>query len=271
MAAVCGSTIALMDAGVPIKSPVAGIAMGLVTKDGDLANGYKILTDIQSYEDFCGDMDFKVAGTREGITAIQMDIKVKGLSVDLLREALAQAKKARNEVIDAIEKEIPGPRTEMSNNAPRITAIKINPEKIRDVIGKGGETIQKITKETGVQIDIDDSGLVMVTAVNQEDGKKAQEWIEKITYEPKVGDVFDGPVVRVTDFGAFVEITPGKDGLVHISELANHRVEKVEDVVKEGDVIKVKLMAVDDQGRYKLSHKEFAEDKAPKEEPKQAA
>lgn len=265
MASVCGSTVSLMDAGVPIKAPVAGIAMGLVTYDGDLANGYKILTDIQSFEDFCGDMDFKVAGTREGITAIQMDIKVKGLSVDLLREALGQAKKARNEIIDAIEKEIPEPRKEMAPSAPRIISIQIDPEKIRDVIGKGGETIQKITKETGVQIDIDDSGLVMITAVNQEDGQKAKDWIGKITYQPKIGDVFTGKVVRITDFGAFVEITPGKDGLVHISELADRRVEKVEDVVKEGDMIKVILIDIDDQGRYKLSHKRALNtgDKAP--------
>lgn len=256
MASVCGSTLALMDAGVPLKKPVAGIAMGLVTYDGDLANGYKVLTDIQSFEDFAGDMDFKVAGTREGITALQMDIKVKGLSVDLLRQALAQAKTARGQILDSMLAVIPETRQEMSPYAPRIIAIQIDPDKIRDVIGKGGETIQKITKETGVEIDIEDSGLVMITAVNQEAGKLAQDWINRITYEPQVGDVFQGKVVKIMEFGAFVEIAPGKDGLVHISELANHRVEKVEDVVKEGDIIKVKLIDIDNQGRYKLSHRQ---------------
>jgi polyribonucleotide nucleotidyltransferase len=256
MASVCGSTLALMDAGVPISKPVAGIAMGLVTLDGDLAHGYKILTDIQSFEDFAGDMDFKVAGTRDGITAIQMDIKVKGLSVDLLREALVQAKKARLELLDTMQKAIPEPRKELAPNAPRITSIMIDPDKIREVIGKGGETIQKITKETGVEIDIEDSGLIMITATNQEAAKLAEEWIHRITYEPKIGDVFTGKVVKIMEFGAFVEIAPGKDGLVHISELADHRVEKVEDVVKEGDIIKVVLVDIDDKGRYKLSHKQ---------------
>lgn len=255
MAAVCGSTISLMDAGVPIKKPVAGIAMGLVTYDGDLANGYKILTDIQSFEDFAGDMDFKVTGTREGITALQMDIKVKGLSVDLLREALTRAKTARIQILDEIAKVLPAPRAELAPSAPRITSIMIDPEKIREVIGKGGETIQKITKETGVEIDIEDSGQIMITATNQESAKQALEWINRITYEPKVGDTFDGKVVKIMEFGAFVEIAPGKDGLVHISELADHRVEKVEDVVKEGDIIKVVLLDIDNQGRYKLSHK----------------
>ncbi len=256
MASVCGSTVALMDAGVPITKPVAGIAMGLVTYDGDLANGYKILTDIQSFEDFAGDMDFKVAGTRDGITALQMDIKVKGLSVDLLRQALAQAKKARLEILDEIQKVIPAPRAELAPNAPRITSIQIDPDKIREVIGKGGETIQKITKETGVEIDIEDSGLIMITATNQEAAKLAEEWINRITYEPKIGDIFTGKVVKIMEFGAFVEMAPGKDGLVHISELADHRVEKVEDVVKEGDIIKVKLVDIDEKGRYKLSHKQ---------------
>jgi polyribonucleotide nucleotidyltransferase len=261
MASVCGSTLALMDAGVPIARPVAGIAMGLVTYDGDLANGYKILTDIQGMEDFAGDMDFKVAGTRDGITALQMDIKVKGLSVELLRQALAQAKDARNQLLDTMFQALPESRKEMAPNAPRIISIQIDPDKIRDVIGKGGETIQKITKETGVEIDIEDSGLIMITAVSQEASKLAEDWIKRITYEPKIGDVFEGKVVKIMEFGAFVSIAPGKDGLVHISELADRRVERVEDVVKEGDVIKVKLMDIDNQGRYKLSHKAVSPDK----------
>jgi polyribonucleotide nucleotidyltransferase len=255
MASVCGSTLSLMDAGVPIKKPIAGIAMGLVTYDGDLANGYKILTDIQGLEDFAGDMDFKVAGTREAITALQMDIKVKGLSVDLLREALKRAKEARNFLLDKMEEALPAPRAELSPTAPRIISIRIDPEKIRDVIGKGGETIQKITKETGVEIDINDDGLVMITAVNQENGARAKAWVEKLTYVPKVGEIFEGKVVRITEFGAFVEVVPGKDGLVHISEMANKRVEKVEDVVKMGDIVKVKLIEIDSQGRLKLSMK----------------
>jgi polyribonucleotide nucleotidyltransferase len=255
MASVCGSTLALMDAGVPIKKPVAGIAMGLVTYDGDLANGYKILTDIQGMEDFAGDMDFKVAGTYEGITALQMDIKVKGLSLDLLAEALEKASKARAAILDKMKETIATPRPELSANAPRITAMRIQPDQIREVIGKGGETIQKITKETNVQIDIEDDGLVMITAKNQADGKAAEDWIKSITYEPQVGEIFNGTVVKITDFGAFVEFVPGRDGLVHISELGLQRINRVEDVVKEGDKIRVKLLEIDSQGRYKLSHK----------------
>lgn len=255
MASVCGSSLALMDAGVPIKKPVAGIAMGLVTYDGDLANGYKILTDIQGMEDFAGDMDFKVAGTKDGITALQMDIKVKGLSLDLLAEALGKASKARLSILDNMNAAISAPRPELSANAPRITSLRIHPDQIREVIGKGGETIQKITKETNVQIDIEDDGLVMITALNQADGKAAEDWIKSITYTPEVGEIFNGTVVKITDFGAFVEIAPGRDGLVHISELGLQRINRVEDVVKEGDKLRVKLIEIDSQGRYKLSHK----------------
>ncbi|MBD3270747.1 polyribonucleotide nucleotidyltransferase, partial [Candidatus Peregrinibacteria bacterium] len=255
MASVCGSTLALMDAGVPISKPVAGIAMGLVTGDGSIESGYKILTDIQSFEDFAGDMDFKVAGTRDAITSLQMDIKVKGLSLRVLKEALEQSKTARNIILDKMTSVIAEPKKELAPTAPRINSIQINPEKIRDVIGKGGETIQKITKECDVEIDITDDGLVMITAQNQENGKKAEDWVKRITWEPNVGDIFEGKVVRITDFGAFVEITPEKDGLLHISELANERVNKVEDIVKEGDIVKVKLIEVDTQGRYKLSRK----------------
>lgn len=253
MASVCGSTLSLMCAGVPIKSPVAGIAMGLVT-DPEGKN-YKILSDIQGMEDFAGDMDFKVTGTKDGITALQMDIKVKGLSLELLREALAQAKEGRDFIMAEMLKVVPEPRKEMSKFAPMILTLKIDPEMIRYVIGKGGETIQEITAECDVEIDIGDEGDVAVTAPDQEKGNKAVEWIKKLTYVPKIGDTFDGKVVKLMDFGAFVEFLPGKDGLVHISKLANERVNKVEDVVKEGDELKVKLMDIDDQGRYNLSHK----------------
>lgn len=252
MASVCGSTLALMDAGVPITKPVSGVAMGLVTGEN---NSYKILTDIQGMEDFAGDMDFKVTGTDDGITALQMDIKVTGLSLDLMKEALQRAKEARKEILSSMLKTISEPRKQLSKYAPLIMNLKINPEHIRIVIGKGGETIQTITKECNVQIDLDDEGNVIVTAPDQESGQKAVDWIKKITYEPKVGDVFEGKVVRLMEFGAFVEISPGKDGLVHISQLAKDRVNKVTDVVKLGDMLKVKLMEIDDQGRYNLSHK----------------
>jgi polyribonucleotide nucleotidyltransferase len=257
MASVCGSTLSLMDAGVPIKRPVAGIAMGLITsEDFDGKHGtYKILTDIQGMEDFAGDMDFKVAGTTDGITALQMDIKVKGISIDIMREALERAKKGRAQILAEMLKTLPEPRKQLSQYAPLITSIQIKPEQIREVIGKGGETIQKITAETGCEIDIEQDGLVMITAPNQEKGKMAREWIEKITYIPKVGDVFEGKVTRLMEFGAFVEFAPGKEGLVHISQLEHRRVDRVEDVVKMGDTVKVKLVEVDDQGRFNLSRK----------------
>jgi len=253
MASVCGSTLSLMCAGVPITRPVAGIAMGLVTDPE--SGAVKILTDIQGMEDFAGDMDFKSTGTSEGLTALQMDIKIKGLSIDLLREALGRAKEARDTVMAAMVAVLPEARKELSKNAPLILSVKIDPDFIGKVIGKGGETIQAITKECEVEMDISDEGIVTITAPDQEKGAKAREWVEQLTYVPKVGDVFDGKVVRIMDFGAFVEIAPGTDGLVHISELANSRVNKVEDVVKMGDTLKVKLMAIDEKGRLKLSHK----------------
>ena len=253
MASVCGSTLSLMAAGVPIKRPVSGIAMGLVMDKE--SSDYKILSDIQGMEDFAGDMDFKVTGTTEGITALQMDIKVKGLSLDLLREALNQAKEGRQFILDKMLEVLPEPRKEMSNFAPLIMNLVIDPEMIRIVIGKGGETIQKITKECEVEMDIADEGIVTITAPDQERGQKAIEWVKKLTYVPEVGETFDGKVVKIMEFGAFVEFIPGKDGLVHISELANERVNKVEDVVKEGDAMRVKLLKIDDQGRYSLSHK----------------
>ncbi|MFH1533960.1 MAG: polyribonucleotide nucleotidyltransferase [Nitrospirota bacterium] len=254
MAGTCGSTLSLMAAGVPIKRPVAGIAMGLVS-DGEKGI-YKVLSDIQGMEDFAGDMDFKVTGTSEGITALQMDIKIKGLSTELMKQALDQAKQGRAHIMDEMLKVIPEPRKELSSYAPLIMTIQIDPEKIGAVIGKGGETIQEITKECEVEIDIADDGLITVTAPDQEKGKKAEDWIAKITYEPKAGEIFEGKVVKIMEFGAFVEFLPGKDGLVHISKLSKDRVNKVEDVVKEGDKVKVKLMEVDAQGRYNLSMKD---------------
>lgn len=255
MASVCGSSLSLMHAGVPITRPVAGIAMGLIAKDKDLTKGYKILTDIQGAEDFAGDMDFKVTGTSDGINALQMDIKVKGLTLAVMKEALMRAKKAREEVLYAMLQTIAKPNEKLSKYAPLIMHMKIAPELIKVVIGKGGETIQKITADCGVEIDIEQDGLVVITAKDQESGTKAVEWIKRITYQPKVGDEFEGKVVKIMEFGAFVEFLPGKDGLVHISQLAWARVNKVEDVVTVGDILKVKLMEIDAAGRYNLSHK----------------
>jgi len=255
MGSVCGSTLSLMDAGVPITRPVSAIAMGMVTdkdSEGKFKN-YKILSDIQGYEDFAGDMDFKVARTEKGITALQMDIKVKGISHGILAEALERGKQGCVEIQAAMLTAIPESRKELSKYAPLIISVKIDPEKIREVIGKGGEMIQKITAECGVEIDIDDDGTVMITAPDQEGGKKAKEWVERIVYIPKVGDEFDGKVVRIMDFGAFVEILPGKDGMVHISALAPGRIEKVEDAVKIGEHIKVKVVEVDHMGRINLT------------------
>jgi polyribonucleotide nucleotidyltransferase len=251
MASVCGSTLSLMDAGVPLKKPVAGIAMGLIT-DGDK---YVILSDIQGAEDFAGDMDFKVAGTDDGITALQMDIKVKGITPAIMRDALAQAHEGRNHIMAKMMAVLDKPREELAAHAPRIHKLMINPDKIREVIGKGGETINKIIAETGVEIDIEDNGLVMIASSDGEAAKRAIEWVESIVAEPEVGKIYEGEVVKIMDFGAFVNIMPGKDGLVHISQLAEQRVEKVEDVVKLGDRIKVKLVEVDGQGRLNLSKK----------------
>jgi polyribonucleotide nucleotidyltransferase len=255
MASVCGSTLSLMHAGVPIKKPVAGIAMGLVSRDKDISKGYKILTDIQGMEDFAGDMDFKVTGTADGVNALQMDIKVKGLSLDVMKEALDRAKVARVFILGEMKKVISAPNTKLSKYAPLIMNLMIKPELIKVVIGKGGETIQKITAECGVEIDIEQDGLVVITAKDQESGQKAVDWVNRLTYVPKAGETFEAKVVKLMEFGAFVEFLPGKEGLVHISQLAKTRVNKVEDVVKMGDKIKVKLMEIDDQGRYNLSHK----------------
>jgi polyribonucleotide nucleotidyltransferase len=255
MAATCSSCLALMDAGVPLTAPVSGIAMGLMV-DGDKT---VILSDIADAEDFAGDMDFKTAGTSKGITALQMDMKVHGLPVEILKKALMQGKDGRAFILDHMLTTIAEPRKEMSPYAPRVEAIKINPDKIREVIGKGGETIQKITGETGTEIDIKDDGTVMIASPDGESIQKAKDWILSIVEDPEVGKIyFDKPVVSVMDFGAFVQIMPGKDGLVHVSEMKEERVNKPSDVVKEGDKVTVKLVAIDDRGRLQLSMKAAA-------------
>jgi polyribonucleotide nucleotidyltransferase len=255
MAATCSSCLALMDAGVPLKRPVSGIAMGLMV-DGDK---HYILSDIADAEDFAGDMDFKVTGTTEGITALQMDMKVHGLPVSVLKDALMQGKVGRAHILEHMLTVLPEPRKEMSPYAPRVESITINPDKIREVIGKGGETIQKITAETGTEIDIKDDGTIMIASPDGAKIEAAKQWIRSITEDPEVGAIYkDKPVVSVMDFGAFVQIMPGKDGLVHISELSEDRVEKTSDVVKEGDLVTVKLVAVDERGRLQLSMKAAA-------------
>lgn len=251
MGSVCGSTLSLMNAGVPIKRPVSGVAMGLV-KDGE---NYTILTDIQGMEDALGDMDFKVAGTTEGITAIQMDIKIAGLTKEILASALAQAKRGRAFILDKMTEVISAPNEELSPYAPRVITIEINPDKIRDVIGPGGKTIKKIIDETGVNIDIEDDGKVFIGAVDIGSAEKAIAIIRDIVREVEIGAVYKGKVTRLMAFGAFVEVLPGKEGLVHISQLASERVEKVEDVVKIGDELEVKVVEIDRQGRVNLSHK----------------
>ncbi|EOS7801939.1 polyribonucleotide nucleotidyltransferase [Enterococcus hirae] len=250
-ASICAGTLALMDAGVPIKAPVAGIAMGLVS-DGE---NYTILTDIQGLEDHLGDMDFKVAGTKDGITALQMDIKIQGITEQILKEALAQAKQARMEILEELTSTIVAPREELSPYAPKIEMIQIDPAKIKDVIGKGGDTINGIIEETGVKIDIDQDGKVSIASSDKEMIQKAIKIIEDLTKEVKVGEVYLGKVVRIEKFGAFVNLIKGKDGLVHISQLSNDRVNKVEDVVKLGDEVLVKVTEIDKQGRVNLSRK----------------
>lgn len=253
MASVCGSTLSLMDGGVPIKAPVAGVAMGLVTQ-GD---HYTILTDIQGLEDALGDMDFKVAGTEKGVTAIQMDIKIDGLSREILEEALAEAHKGRMHIMKKMTDVIAAPREHMSPYAPRIVTMKIDPDKIREVIGSGGKVIRSIIEQSGAQIDISDDGIISIASVGEEGANKAIEIINGIVKEPEVGEVYVGKVTRIMNFGAFVEILPGKEGLVHISKLALERVEKVEDVVSVGDEIMVKVIEIDNQGRINLSRKDL--------------
>lgn len=255
MAATCSSVLALMDAGVPLKAPVSGIAMGLMM-DGDTPY---VLSDIADAEDFAGDMDFKVTGTADGITALQMDMKVHGLPVEILRQALEASKPGRAHILQHMIETISAPRENLSQYAPRIEKIKINPDKIGAVIGKGGEVINKITAETGAQIDIKDDGLITVASPDGESIERALTWIKSLTEEPEVGRIYEGKVVSIKDFGAFVNILPGIDGMVHISQLSDERVEKVEDVLKEGQIIKVLLTGIDDRGRLSLSIKDVKE------------
>ena len=255
MASVCGSSLALMDAGVPVKRPVAGIAMGLV-KEGER---FVVLSDILGDEDHLGDMDFKVAGSDVGITALQMDIKIQGITEEIMKVALAQAKQGRHHILGEMAKAITSARPELSDYAPRLITIKIHPDKIREVIGKGGSVIQGITKETGTQIDIQDDGTITIASVNAAAGQAAKARIEQITSDVEPGRIYEGKVVKIMDFGAFVTIAPGKDGLVHVSQISNERVEKVSDKLKEGDVVKVKVLEVDKQGRIRLSIKAVTE------------
>jgi len=253
MASVCGATLALMDAGVPIKNPAAGIAMGLMMlEDGK----YKILTDIQGPEDHHGDMDCKIAGTKNGVTALQMDVKIEGITPKIFGETLEQAKRARLFILEKILETLPSPRPELSPLAPRIVTIEINPDKIRDVIGPGGKMINTITAETGVTIDIEDTGVIFITAENEAAAKKASEWIKNITHEFRVGEIVEGKVSRILEFGAIVELAPNQDGMVHISELAPYRVGRVEDIVKIGDIIPVKIKEISADGKIRLSLKD---------------
>jgi polyribonucleotide nucleotidyltransferase len=256
MASVCGTSLSLMDAGVPIKSPVAGVAMGLI-KEGD---DFAVLTDILGDEDHLGDMDFKVAGTVDGINALQMDIKIDGITREIMEIALGQAKDGRLHILGEMNKAINAPREQMSEHAPRIVTFKINPDKIRDVIGKGGATIRSITEETGATVDISDDGTVKIFSVDKSAGDEARKRVELITADVEVGMIYEGKVARLMDFGAFVTILPGKDGLVHISQISDERVEKVSDKLSEGDVIKVKVLEVDKQGRIRLSMKAVHEE-----------
>ena len=256
MASVCGSSLSLMDAGVPISSPVAGVAMGLIKE----TDGFAVLTDILGDEDHLGDMDFKVAGTTNGVTALQMDIKIEGITKEIMEQALSQANAGRLHILGEMNKAISTPREEVSDFAPRYITIKINPDKIRDVIGKGGATIRSITEETGASIDIDDDGNVKIASVDLEAGNEARRRIEQITADVEVGSIYDGRVAKLMDFGAFVTILPGKDGLVHISQISDERVQNVSDKLSEGDIVKVKVLEVDKQGRIRLSMKAVGQD-----------
>jgi len=258
MATVCGASLSMMDAGVKTKAPVAGVAMGLI-KDGDK---FAVLSDILGDEDHLGDMDFKVAGTTEGITALQMDIKIEGITREIMEIALSQAKEGREHILGEMAKVIEAPREEMSDYAPRIITLKIPTDKIRDVIGKGGSTIRSISEETGATVDIQDDGTVKIGSIDNAAGQEAKRRIEQITADVEVGTIYEGKVAKLMDFGAFVTILPGKDGLVHISQISHERVEKVSDKLSEGDVIKVKVLEVDRQGRIRLSMKAISDEDA---------
>jgi polyribonucleotide nucleotidyltransferase len=259
MASVCGGCLSLMDAGAPLKAHVAGIAMGLIKEGGRFA----VLTDILGDEDHLGDMDFKVAGTDKGVTALQMDIKIKGITKEIMQAALSQAKEGRMHILGIMKQSVGGAREEMSAYAPRIISIKINPEKIRDVIGKGGAVIRALTEETGTQIDIQEDGTVNIACTSQEAGQLAKKRIEEITAEVEVGKVYEGPVIKLLDFGAIVNVLPGRDGLLHISQIAHERVNTIGDYLKEGQVVKVKILEADEKGRLRLSMKALLDPPAP--------
>ncbi len=263
MASVCGGCLALMDAGVPMKAHVAGIAMGLIKE----ANRFAVLTDILGDEDHLGDMDFKVAGTTSGITALQMDIKIQGITKEIMQVALAQAKEARMHILGKMQDAMGEAKTEVSNFAPKLFTMKINPEKIRDVIGKGGAVIRALTEETGTQINIDEDGTITIASTDAAKADEAKRRIEQITAEVEVGKVYEGPVTKILDFGALINLLPGKDGLLHISQIAHERVERVSDYLSEGQMVRVKVMETDDKGRVKLSMKALAERNAPAAEP----
>jgi polyribonucleotide nucleotidyltransferase len=256
MASVCGTSLSLMDAGVPIKAPVAGIAMGLI-KEGE---EFAVLSDILGDEDHLGDMDFKVAGSDDGVTALQMDIKINGITREIMEKALEQAKEGRLHILSKMNDVIQTPRQEMSAYAPRLLTIKIDPEKIRDVIGKGGATIRQLTEETGTTIDISDDGTVTIASVDKAAADDARKRIELLTADVEVGKIYEGRVIKLMDFGAFVNILPGRDGLVHISQISNRRVESVSDELSEGQTVRVKVLEVDRQGRVRLSIKAVAEE-----------
>ncbi|MFT4266660.1 MAG: polyribonucleotide nucleotidyltransferase, partial [Xenophilus sp.] len=255
MASVCGGCLSMMDAGVPMKAHVAGIAMGLI-KDG---NKFAVLTDILGDEDHLGDMDFKVAGTTNGITALQMDIKIQGITKEIMQVALAQAKEARMHILGKMQEAMGEAKAEISSYAPKLFTMKINPEKIRDVIGKGGATIRQLTEETGTQINIEEDGTITIASNDSAKADEAKRRIEEITAEVEVGKVYEGPVTKILDFGALINLLPGKDGLLHISQIAHERVEKVSDYLSEGQIVKVKVLETDDKGRVKLSLKALTE------------
>jgi polyribonucleotide nucleotidyltransferase len=262
MASVCGGCLALMDAGVPLKAHVAGIAMGLI-KDG---NRFAVLTDILGDEDHLGDMDFKVAGTTTGVTALQMDIKIQGITKEIMQVALAQAKEARLHILGKMQEAMGGAKQEVSQFAPRLYTMKINPEKIRDVIGKGGSTIRALTEETGTTIDIGEDGTITIASTDAEKAAHAKKRIEEITAEVEVGKIYEGPITKILDFGALVNLLPGKDGLLHISQIAHQRVEKVTDYLQEGQVVRVKVLETDEKGRVKLSMKALLDRDTPPRE-----